>query len=97
MYGEGRIVGVIEIFKRGFSFIGYVMTGAFLFLKDTAFIKFTRCGLIAKICHRGNSRQKEMCYDSSIRHYQRKLKRISGKKSYSEINSNLITDVVYGR
>ena len=43
------------------------MTGAFLFLKDIAFIKFTRCGLIAKICHRGNSRQKEMCYDSSIR------------------------------
>ena len=33
MYGEGRIVGVIEIFKRGFSFIGYVMTGAFLFCK----------------------------------------------------------------
>ena len=43
------------------------MTGAFLFLKDIAFIQFTRCGLIAKICHRGNSHQKEMCYDSSIR------------------------------
>ena len=67
MYGEGRIADMIQIFKKSFSLIGYVMTGAFLFLKDIAFIQFTRYGLIAKICHRGNSHQKEMCYDSSIR------------------------------
>ena len=31
MYGEGRIVGVIEIFKRGFSFCE--RTGAFSLIK----------------------------------------------------------------
>lgn len=97
MYGEGRIADMIQIFKKELQSYRICDDWSFSFLKDIAFIKFTRCGLIAKICHRGNSYQKEMCYDSSIRHYQRKLKRISGKKTYSEINSNLITDVVYGR
>ena len=67
MYGEGRIADMIQIFKKELQSYRICDDWSFSFLKDIAFIKFTRCGLIAKICHRGNSRQKEMCYDSSIR------------------------------
>ena len=67
MYGEGRIADMIQIFKKELQSYRICDDWSFSFLKDIAFIKFTRCGLIAKICHRGNSSQKEMCYDSSIR------------------------------
>ena len=67
MYGEGRIADMIQIFKKELQSYMICDDWSFSFLKDIAFIKFTRCGLIAKICPRGNSRQKEMCYDSSIR------------------------------
>ena len=33
MYGEGRIADMIQIFKKSFSLIGYVMTGVFSLIK----------------------------------------------------------------
>lgn len=47
MYGEGRIAGVIEIFKRGFSFCE--RTGAFLI-----HAVIDNRGLMANFCYCGS-------------------------------------------
>ena len=49
MYGEGRITGVIEIFKRSFSFCE--RTGAFSFLIRVVIDNF---GFMADFCHCGS-------------------------------------------